>query len=86
MNLKKKYSLFLLICLTFFGWTNIFSQITQSKDIVTIPVIPDTDANNELDDQHALSYMLFNSDLLDIKGITFNETHGGKITTNINIY
>jgi purine nucleosidase len=25
-----------------------------------IPVIFDTDANNELDDQHALAYLLFN--------------------------
>ena len=35
-----------------------------------IPVIFDTDANNELDDQHALAYLLFNADVFDIKGIT----------------
>ena len=43
-----------------------------------IPVILDTDANNEIDDQHAIAYMLFNSESFDIKGITINETFGGK--------
>ncbi len=40
-------------------------------------VILDTDANNELDDQHAIAYMLFNSDVFDINGITINETYAG---------
>lgn len=42
-----------------------------------IKVILDTDANNELDDQHAIAYMLFNQDLFDIRGITVNETRNG---------
>jgi purine nucleosidase len=42
-----------------------------------IPVILDTDANNELDDQHAIAYMIFNDDLFDVRGITTNRTWGG---------
>lgn len=42
-----------------------------------IPIIVDSDANNELDDQHALAYAFFNSEVFDIKGITINATSGG---------
>ena len=42
-----------------------------------IPVIFDTDANNELDDQHALAYLLYNASVFDIKGITVNTTYNG---------
>ena len=50
----------------------------NSKDI--IPLIFDTDANNEIDDQHALAYLLFNQNSFDIKGITVNSTtNGGNI-------
>lgn len=42
-----------------------------------IRVILDTDANNELDDQHAIAYMLFNGDVFDVEGITVNRTRGG---------
>lgn len=42
-----------------------------------IRVILDTDANNELDDQHAIAYMLFNGDVFDVDGITVNATRSG---------
>jgi len=42
-----------------------------------IPVILDTDANNELDDQHAIAYLIYNNDLFDIRGITTNRTWNG---------
>jgi purine nucleosidase len=42
-----------------------------------IRVILDTDANNELDDQHAIAYMLFNGDLFDVEAITVNRTQAG---------
>ena len=42
-----------------------------------IRVILDTDANNELDDQHAIAYLLFNGDVFDVEGITVNRTRGG---------
>ena len=40
-------------------------------------VVVDTDANNELDDQHALAYLLFNGRAFDVEGITVNATRGG---------
>lgn len=40
-------------------------------------VILDTDANNELDDQHAIAYLLLNEATFDIAGITVNETRSG---------
>jgi len=40
-------------------------------------VLLDTDANNEVDDQHAIAYMLFNGDAFDVAGITVNRTRGG---------
>ncbi len=46
---------------------------TQEK----IRVILDTDANNELDDQHAIAYMLFNGNVFDVEGITVNKTYNG---------
>ena len=42
-----------------------------------IRVILDTDANNELDDQHAMAYMLFNGQVFDVEGITVNRTNNG---------
>ncbi|MBT3748955.1 MAG: nucleoside hydrolase, partial [Bacteroidetes bacterium] len=55
---------------------------TKSVDsIVPTPeklkLIFDTDANNELDDQHALAYLLFNLDIFDLEGITVNSTFNG---------
>lgn len=40
-------------------------------------IIFDTDANNELDDQHALAYLLFNDSTFNIKAITVNATYNG---------
>jgi inosine-uridine nucleoside N-ribohydrolase len=42
-----------------------------------VRVIFDTDANNELDDQHALAYLLFNGDTFAVEGITVNATYNG---------
>ena len=42
-----------------------------------IPVIFDTDANNELDDQHALAYLLLNDQTFNVLGITVNATDNG---------
>jgi len=39
-----------------------------------IPVIFDTDANNEVDDQHALAYLLFSGDHFRVEGVTVNAT------------
>jgi inosine-uridine nucleoside N-ribohydrolase len=45
-------------------------------------VILDTDANNELDDQHAMAYLLFNGDLFEVEGITVNATFNGGSVAN----
>jgi len=42
-----------------------------------VRVILDTDANNELDDQHAIAYLLFSRDAFDVEGITVNRTRNG---------
>src|SRR5688500_436166 len=42
-----------------------------------VRVLLDTDANNELDDQHAIAYLLFSGDVFDVEGITVNRTRGG---------
>lgn len=52
----------------------------QKKEAVNenrIRVIFDTDTNNELDDQHALAYLLFNQSAFKIEGITINATSSG---------
>jgi purine nucleosidase len=40
-------------------------------------IIVDSDANNELDDQHAIAYVLLNPGSFDVEGITVNKTFGG---------
>lgn len=42
-----------------------------------ISVIIDTDANNELDDQHALAYLFFNGKSFKVPGVTVNATSNG---------
>jgi inosine-uridine nucleoside N-ribohydrolase len=46
---------------------------TSSK----LKVIFDSDANNELDDQHALAYLLFNGDTFEVDAVTVNATYNG---------
>lgn len=50
---------------------------TPEQEHSKLNVIFDTDANNELDDQHALAYLLSNGDVFDVKGITVNATKSG---------
>lgn len=40
-------------------------------------VLIDTDANNELDDQHALAYVLLNGNTFAVAGVTVNATRAG---------
>jgi purine nucleosidase len=71
----KKVFPFLLIVLLIF--TFICCQKSEVKSERKIRVIFDTDTNNELDDQHALAYLLFNQDQFKIEGITINATSSG---------
>jgi purine nucleosidase len=45
-----------------------------NRESSKIPVIFDTDANNEVDDQHALAYLLFSGDHFAVEGVTVNAT------------
>ena len=42
-----------------------------------IRILLDTDANNEVDDQHAIAYMLLNGDAFLVEGLTVNRTNNG---------
>ena len=53
------------------------STVVIEEPPALIPVIFDTDANNELDDQHALAYLLFNGQTFDVRGVTVNATYNG---------
>jgi inosine-uridine nucleoside N-ribohydrolase len=55
----------------------LLSTFMQSYIHGQIPILLDTDANNELDDQHAIAYLLFNSDVFNVVGITVNATSSG---------
>lgn len=48
-------------------------KMTVSKSRVLF----DTDANNEVDDQHALAYLLFNGGAFQVEGVTVNATYNG---------
>lgn len=53
------------------------AESPQEEPTSLIPIIFDTDANNELDDQHAMAYLLFNDKTFDVKGVTVNATRSG---------
>ncbi|NAS10688.1 nucleoside hydrolase [Poritiphilus flavus] len=55
------------------------SAESAEKETVSekVKVIFDTDANNELDDQHALAYLLFNGPTFDLQAVTVNATYNG---------
>lgn len=57
------------------GSTHLIGQ--TSPKAKKLSVIFDTDANNELDDQHALAYLFSNRDYFDIKAVTVNATRNG---------
>jgi len=57
---------------------NPVENIPEKNTSEKIKLIFDTDANNELDDQFALAYMLLNGDTFDVKGITVNATRNDK--------
>jgi len=76
--MKTSFSILSLLLLFFLASscnssTNSNSEAAESG----IPVIFDTDANNELDDQHALAYLLLNDQSFKVLGITVNATYNG---------
>ena len=77
----KMYSLLLgLALIAGCGSSRESNENTDSKPVMEKlkhSVIFDTDANNELDDQHALAYLLLNGNDFDVKGVTVNATRSG---------
>jgi hypothetical protein len=72
----KQFSQILLVFLL--GLSLINCQPKNTKpEVKKMRVIFDTDTNNELDDQHALAYLLFNQSLFKIEAITINTTSSG---------
>lgn len=67
-----KLSHVLWILLVVFG-----CKSPDTKQAPKLRVVFDTDTNNELDDQHALAYLVFNQDVFDIEAITINTTSSG---------
>ena len=72
MNLPSFSVIALAACATLSA-TPLWSQSAKSLT----PVLIDSDANNELDDQHAIAYMLFSGDAFDVEGISVNRTRSG---------
>ncbi len=74
-----KTILILILTITLFlsGSKSESSEIQVAPPNGKIRVLLDTDANNELDDQHAIAYMLFNGQTFDVEGITVNRTRNG---------
>lgn len=70
--MKLKLKCYYLSVIALFGF---FLSMAQERN--RIPLIIDTDANNEIDDQHAMAYVLFNQAIFDVKGITVNATYNG---------
>ncbi|HEX9483266.1 MAG TPA: nucleoside hydrolase, partial [Gemmatimonadaceae bacterium] len=65
----------LALCLILF--LSACATVRGKQEQARTRVILDTDANNEVDDQHALAYVLFNGDAFDVVGITVNRTRNG---------
>jgi hypothetical protein len=71
MNLKS-IALLLLIALL------LACQPSEKKERTPkMKVLIDADANNELDDQHALAYAFLNKAVFDVVGVTVNNTRNG---------
>lgn len=71
MKLNHLLSLFFLLGLLSCQTKSVENEQNRLKILI------DTDANNELDDQHALAYAFLNSDVFDVVGVTVNNTRNG---------
>lgn len=72
-----KFFLIIISIQLFTGCDSKEGGYEQSDENHKYQVIFDTDANNELDDQHALAYLLFNGSEFDVRGVTVNTTFNG---------
>lgn len=71
--MKIKYMLFLSLIVFFTACQNSLKTHENSK----LKILIDTDANNELDDQHAMAYAFLNQEIFNVVGITVNNTRNG---------
>ena len=79
-----KNSFILLSALIILFLISSCNNADSSKSDPGVPVIFDTDANNELDDQHALAYLLLNDQTFNVLGVTVNATYsGGEIDEHV---
>ncbi|HEX7571612.1 MAG TPA: nucleoside hydrolase [Bacteroidota bacterium] len=67
----------LTICAWFMVEPPVAAAGRRGPDGKKTRIVIDSDANNELDDQHAIAYVLLSPDRFDIEGITVNKTFGG---------
>ncbi len=75
MNISKFLSLIIIPFLIFSLFSCVEVENQSDRPVQKkIDVIFDTDANNEVDDQHALAYLLFNGDTFNTVGVTVNAT------------
>ena len=74
MNLSKYVLLTTAFFLILFSISCVEAELQHEQQVQKIDVIYDTDANNEVDDQHALAYLLFNGDYFNVVGVTVNAT------------
>lgn len=75
MRQIKAYQNILMVLLALFS-SSFFIRCNHTED-TRVKVIFDTDANNELDDQHALAYLLLNEETFNVLGVTVNSTYNG---------
>ena len=79
-----KNSFILLSALIILFLISSCNNADSSQSDPGVPVIFDTDANNELDDQHALAYLLLNDQTFNVLGVTVNATYsGGEIDEHV---
>jgi len=75
--MKRVFLLLFIGLIVLTGCKSESSQNVQEIKQDKIRVIIDSDANNELDDQHAIAYLLFNGHVFEPEGITVNRTQNG---------
>ncbi|MCC5929433.1 MAG: nucleoside hydrolase [Cyclobacteriaceae bacterium] len=76
LNTRRLASLYVAIFSVFLFIACSQNQDSAKEEAVSFKhhVIFDTDANNEVDDQYALAYLIFNGDHFALEGVTVNAT------------
>ncbi|MCH6233896.1 nucleoside hydrolase [Cognataquiflexum rubidum] len=78
--MKKTYPIILSLFVLLFSCQGKVEKTTEEEVLPVenkVRLIYDTDANNELDDQFALIYLLLNGETFNLEGVTVNATKSG---------